>query len=364
MTTADNIGGMERIVCGLAREFAARRWATRIVFPQSEKSARLLSWCRDQGVEAETSSSLLNAVAPHTRQDMLALRRFVRSARPDMVNLHYGDNYISLKDVLAVRLAGRHRCIVTVHHPTPWDETNEQKRRMTGLAARFAHQIVTVSHATQEILIQAGIPARRITLIFNGLRPPDKTPNQTEARARLGLPASAFIVGALAQLVPRKGIGDLIEAAARVPDPRAELRLAIAGDGPERASLEALAAERLKDRAYFLGRVPDVDDFYAACDVFALPSYLEGFGLVYVEAAFHGVPSIGTNVGGCPDAVADKQTGLLVPPGNPSALAHAVQTLRDDPALRHALGRAARTRAHAEFTEAVMADRYQQILSA
>jgi len=135
----------------------------------------------------------------------------------------------------------------------------------------------------------------------------------------------------------------------------------VGGSGPERNVLEGRAAELLGARAIFLGQVPDKLDLYAACDVFALPSHMEGFGLVYVEAAFHGVPSIGARVGGVPDAVIDGETGLLVPVGDPDALANAIGRLRDDPALRARLGEAARARAYAEFTMDRLADRYERI---
>ena len=229
---------------------------------------------------------------------------------------------------------------------------------MTRLAAALSHRVITISRATTTVVREAGVPARKITHIPCGLPVPTHFPTRADARKRLGLPPSAFIVGGLARLVPHKGFPDLIDAAARVPDPRGELLVAIAGDGPERAALESRAANRLKDRCLFLGRVPDVNDFYAACDVFALPSEMEGFGLVYVEAAFHGVPSIGTNVGGIPDAIADGETGVLIPVGDTEALAGAIERLRDRPELRQEMGETARRRAHREFTEQAMADRY------
>lgn len=361
LTTADNIGGMERVVCGLARQFTRRGWPTQTVFPEGGNKDALLAWCAAQGVDAQTSPAVLNAAAEHRRSDMAALRTFVRKTQPDVVNVHYGDNFISLKDVLAIRLAGGCRCIVTVHHPTVWDSGNARKQRMTALAARLAHGVVAVSRATRDVLLAAGVPASKMQIVFNGLQPPAASLSREDARARLHLPPSAFVVGTLARLVSHKGIGELIDAAARVADPKAELLLVVAGEGPERMALESQAAARLKDRVVFLGRVADVDEFYAACDVFCLPSHMEGFGLVYVEAAFHGVPSIGTNVGGIPDAIADGQTGLLVAPGDLDALAQAIQTLRDDPELRRRMGDAARARAEAEFTEVIMAVRYEEI---
>jgi glycosyltransferase involved in cell wall biosynthesis len=363
LPTSNTIGGMERIVLSLAGQFAARHWSVQTVFAQTPDAAALLAWSRDQGIDAEADSAVRDITASHTFADMRALRRLVRARRPHVVNLHYGGSHISIKDVLAVRLAGRHRCVVSLHLPVPWRDAGEQKRRMTRLAAHLCDGLVANSTATRAVLLDAGIPAGKIQIVPCGVRPPTSLPPRADARARMGLPPGTFVIVTHARLVPHKGIADLVEAVTLLPDPLGTLRLMVAGDGPERAALTALAAARLGTRAIFTGHLAETADLYAAADVFALPTRLEGFGLVFVEAAFHGVPSIGTATGGVPDAVRDGETGLLVPPGDIAALAAAIQRLRDDPAMRARLGAAARVRAHAEFTEEAMADRYRYVLS-
>ncbi len=352
---------MERTALSLAREFTKRRWTVRSVFAAGEQSAPLMAWCHDQGVAAETHPAVRHVTSPHTNRDLLALRRLVRESRPRVVNLHYGSNFISYRDIVAVRLAGVQRCVVTVHQPEPWAKTGERKRMLTRIAAQLCNAIIVPSHAMKDILLEAGIPSQKIHVVLNGVRVPDTFPARSEARMRLGLPHDAFVVGTLARLEPHKGIRDLIEGAARVPDPSGQLRVVVAGEGSERPVLQQLATSRLGERALFLGRVRDTADLYAASDVFALPSYLEGFGLVYIEAAFHGVPSIGTNVGGIPDAIVDGETGFLVPPHDPDALSTAISRMRDEPGLRLRLGGAARARAYTDFTETHMADGYEQV---
>jgi glycosyltransferase involved in cell wall biosynthesis len=364
LSTADNIGGMERVICSLARQLVAAHWPIRVVFPQTPKAQPLLEWCRAQHVPAEVSSALVDAAAPHSLRTTLALNSFVRHLAPQTINIHYGDNFISLKDVLAIRLAGRHRCVVTVHHPTSWTRSNERKRLLTRLAAQFAHRVIAVSHATRDILLEAGVPPHKVEVIYSGLAAPGQIPCRADARARLALSPDDFVIGTLARLEPHKGIHDLIEATARTHDPQGKLCLLVGGDGPERERLEQLAKTRLPGRVRFLGRIPSTQDLYSAADIFVLPSYLEGFGLVYVEAAFHGVPSIGTTVGGVPEAIRDGETGLLIAPGNVNELATAIARLQTDPALRMRLGQTARQRAMSEFRDTTMAEKYRKALAA
>ena len=371
------VAGVERTAVDLAREFNARGWAAQLVFAEpvdddlrraearwtaEEERAVLLEWSHNQGVEAETHPALHGAFATIPWKNVLSLRRFVAAHKPDIVNIQCGSNHVALKDVLAVRIAGLSRLVVSIHHPDPWGD-DPRHRVNTGRASRLCDALIVPSRATRDLLLEANVPARKIRIIPSGVPVPTRFPSRADARARLGLSPDAFVVSSLARLVPHKNIGDLIEAAARVPDPDGQLRVVVAGDGPERAALEDLAAARLGPRATFLGRLPDetIPDVYAAADLFCLPSKLEGFGLVYIEAAYHGVPSIGTRVGGVPDVIVDGETGLLVPVGDVPALAAALARLRDDPALRQRLGAAARTRAYAEFTVEHMTDRYAKV---
>lgn len=361
ISTAANIGGMERIVCSLARTIEGCGLPVIALFPQAEDDEPLLRWCADQGVRAVASAAVIDAAGHHRWRDVLSLSRLVRAHQPAVVNLHYGDNFISLKDVLAVRLAGRGKCIVSVHHPTPWTAQNARKRLMTRIASRLAHEITTFSHATAKVLCEAGIPGSRIRVIPCGIAPPEALPDKGSARKRLSIPEDSLVVGFLGRHVPHKRLDLLIEA---LDDPSCRgAQLLVAGDGPARAAWELQANRRLGDRVRFVGSLPTTEDFYASCDVFALPSDLEGFGLVFVEAAFHSVPSVGTLVGGIPDAIADNETGILVPPGDALALRGALVRLLTEQEMRTRMGHAARERALADLTERTMTERFLSTFS-
>jgi glycosyltransferase involved in cell wall biosynthesis len=360
ISTAAGLGGVERIVTVLARELSQRDVPVRAVFPDTEGGRTVVQWAEGEGVTAEVHAAVREVHTRRSAADVIRLARFVRTSRAGVANIHYGVNHISAKDVLAVRLALR-RCVVTVHHAVPF--RSRRTRALTVFAARLANEVVVVSNAVRDLLRDAGVPARRITVIPNGLPVPVDRSTAAELRLRIGVPVHATVIGTLGRLVPEKGVDDLIEAVAGVVIDGDRPYLLIAGDGPARAELERLATDRLGDHVRFLGRVPDADDLYAACDVFALPSHEEGFGLVYIEAALHGIPGVGARVGGVPEAIEDGVTGHLVEPGDRAALTHVLTRLCRDPTARRQLGRAARERALARFSAPVMAARYLEVLA-
>jgi len=368
LSTAANFGGMERVVCGLSRQLVGRGWQTQTLFPLLPDHERFVSWCTTQGVHAGVNPAVLDAAYPHRIEDMFALRRLVRDACPDVVNIHYGSNFISFKDLLALRTAGVPDgvpgIVASVHMSVDWSILGSRKRRMTRLASELCDAVVAVSGAAREILLEAGVRESKLHVIPPGVPIPSRQPDRREARALLGLSPDAFVVASVARLIPRKGIGDLIDALGLLsPNSGHPVELVIAGDGPERQALQERARRHLGSRARFAGFMDDVAPVYAAADVFVLPSYLEGLPLVYVEAAYQGIPSIGADTGDVGEIVRDQETGLLVPPGDPRGLADAIETLRHNPALRRQLGDAARARALAESTEAVMAQRYDALYS-
>lgn len=175
----------------------------------------------------------------------------------------------------------------------------------------------------------------------------------------------------LGRLVSRKGFDTVIQAMPRVRRAVPGARLVVCGDGPDRDRLEGLAESHgLNSAVMFPGYVPEQEkrEYLHACDVFAMPSReeeggnIEGFGIVYLEAAACGKPSIAAETGGVPEAVLHEETGLLVPPDDPDALADAIVKLLKDDELRQRLGRAARRRVEQELNWTSIARRVHGIL--
>ena len=164
---------------------------------------------------------------------------------------------------------------------------------------------------------------------------------------------------AVARLIERKGLGDLIRAMALLE--RGRLQLEIVGGGSDEMVLRALAAELgLAKEVRFLGPLPrtEVARRYRAADLFTLPSSAEAFGNVFAEALASGLPIVGSSIGGIPDLVEHGANGLLVQPGNIEALAGAIRYLADDPELRQQMAQRNRAKAEASLEWSQVTRRY------
>ncbi len=355
----DQIGGVARPVINLSHQLTQRGYVVKTTFPNTNNYSVVQAWAQDQGVASLAAPAEMEENSPSSWRSVKARAAFFRRCEVDVVSLHYGCNFLVLKDILAVRLAGC-RCVASIYSPLPLSVLNEQQRKSTRFAARLCEAVTFLSDWSRRQYEEAGLIRCGMPVIPPGVRVPESSPSRATAREALGLPPSAFVITTHARLVPEKGVAEVIEAAARLADPN--LHLVIAGTGPECKALEQQAKERLAPgQALFLGQVADTGPLYASADVFALATKMESFGIVFAEAALYGVPSIGTTAGAVPETVLDGETGIIVPPSDVAAMAAAIGRLRDDPVLRNRLGEYARARVLSEFTESVMADKFEAL---
>ncbi len=236
---------------------------------------------------------------------------------------------------------------------------------------RAVDGVAAISDAVADALARSGVTRERVTIIPSGVdcesfQPPAPNARQA-ARAALGLAPEDVAVGAVAMLEPRKGHRFLLEAMAlarrRAAEPggalgAARLRGFIAGDGSQRDALAADAKRLgLDDAVRFLGPVDDPLELLRALDIFVMPSVYEGLGVAALEAMACGLPVIASDTGGLREAVEDGRTGMLASPGDAVALAYAIETLAEAPAIRAAMGAAARDRAIEQYGMMAMAQR-------
>ena len=200
-------------------------------------------------------------------------------------------------------------------------------------ALERAQRIIPVSRRLVTILRSLEVPEERIHFIPNGVDPDRfRVRDRAEARAKLGIDKEQKLFVCLAILVPVKGHADLLHAFRTVHETRPETRLALLGDGPLRSALEEQARrDGTQSAVRFVGHVAydRVPDWIAAADSLVLPSLNEGTPLAALEALTSGRPVVGTKVGGIPEVVRDETLGRIVGPGDPDALAVAMQQVLD-----------------------------------
>ena len=218
--------------------------------------------------------------------------------------------------------------------------------RLELLLSRFG-AVVVPSQALARFLAQRGLPASRLHVIPHGIDVPSDAPQ------RVGSDADTATVCVASNLEHEKGVDVLIEACALAKQP---ISLEILGDGAERGRLEKLACERGVD-AWFAGHVEDVRRRLPRYEIFALPSRAENFPVAALEAMAAGLPVVATRVGGVPELVADGETGLVVEPEDPAALAAALDSLAGDDARRRRLGDAGARRVRELYDAERMATR-------
>lgn len=295
-----------------------------------------------------------------------------RGSRIDVVHTHkIGSN---VWGALLSPLMGRP---VFVAHEHTWSYEGNPTRVLLDreLIARRADAFVAVSREDQRRMIEIErVPAAKTRFIPNGIPPfPAPTPGR-DVRAELGIAADAPLVGVVATLRPQKALDVMIRAVPelrrRVPDATV---LLIGGmdsqDSGEEARLRAVAAEvGVGESVRFLGARDDVPDLVAALDLGALSSDFEGSPLSVMEYMEAGKAVVATRVGGLPDLVVDGETGLLVPPRDPSALAAALAELLSDPERRARMGAAGRERRRETFsieaTARQVGELYQELCAA
>ncbi|MSP38870.1 MAG: glycosyltransferase family 1 protein [Deltaproteobacteria bacterium] len=273
------------------------------------------------------------------------LRRLIRLGGFDIVHFH-----TKRAHALALWLPRGPRYVVTRRMDYPearnWYTHCLYNKRVDG--------VVAISQNIAELLIAAGVNPQKIRTITSGI----DVDKFALGRRTIQRTADEIVVGSMGVLEERKGHRFLLEAAAQLKTRGMNLQYRIAGDGAERQSLERLAAELgIADQVRFAGFVTDTAAFFAAIDLFVMPSLFEGLGVAVLEAMAAGKPVIATRVGGLVESVLDGVTGLLVEPKDASRLADAIERIVGDPELALTLGCKGAERARQHYTLEQMARR-------
>ncbi|MFI5123015.1 MAG: glycosyltransferase [Vicinamibacteria bacterium] len=323
------------------RTLCLTRWDDE--FERQEPARELLARLRSAGVR-------VIGLRRRGRFDLWAWRpllRLLRCERIDVLHAHlFGSN------VWASVLGRIARVPVVIAHEHMWAYNGGGLRPLIDreLIARLADTFVAVSQQGRLSMIEVErIPAERVVVVTNGI-PEMAAGDGARIRDELGIPPQAPLVGSVGHLRAEKAYEVLIEAAGELLPERPQLRVLIAGEGPERDSLERLSATLELGAAVTLaGARDDIPDLLAALDVAVCCSDFEGGPLSVMEYMAAGLPVVATRVGGLPELVRDGETGVLVPARDPRALALALAELLDDPVRRRELGAAGRELVRSDY---------------
>lgn len=296
------------------------------------------------------------------------LARLIRRHRIDILHAH---QYTPLTYCAMARLlgAGGFRLVFTEHGRHYPDERRFKRVAVNRLALiPLCDRITAVGHAVAAALTKfEDIPADRIDVIHNGIDPArlaDPDPQQTgeQIRHSLGLAARETVILQVGSLRPVKDHLTALHALAQLRCMNRRAKLLLAGDGPLRDELIHLCHRLdISDLVLFLGSRPDVAALWQAADIGLLTSRSEGVSVALLEGMAAGKPIVATDVGGNPEIVLDQVTGLLAPPGRPTAVAQSLARFIDDPSLRLAMGQCGAQRVAEHFNQARMHNAYRQM---
>jgi sugar transferase (PEP-CTERM/EpsH1 system associated) len=342
-----NIGGLEKVVYDLARLADADRVEVRVLC--LGEFGALAQDFRDKGIRVES----LGVLGKGTIRAVPALARWLRQVRPEVLHTHNPAPH--LIGALAAKWAG---VPVVVHTKHGRNYPGEFRKVWSNrIASWFTDRLVAVSEdaATVSTDIEH-VPADKVSVILNGIDLDQFAPVSNAAATTL----RAIHVGRL--IYPAKDQKTLLRSVRLVVDEVPDFALDLVGDGPHRDMMETLCRELdLQANVRFLGFRSDVHQLLSQSHLFVLSSQQEGLSITLLEAAATGLPIVATRVGGNPEVVADGQTGLLVPPEDPAAMAQAILQLIREPELARQMGRAGRQRVEERFDLRKVVARYEDL---
>ena len=350
-----DVGGAERALAALAARLDRRRWRPSVVCLGPE--GRMAEPLRAAGIDP-----VCLGVKPNRPDRAISdLARALRAERPWLVQ-----SFLFHADVasrLAAPRAGRPWVLggIRVAERRPGKRWHLTLDRLT---SRLSAGSVCVSQGvlrfTRDVL---GVDPERLTVIANGVDPVPIDRAEPLPRAAIGLTPNGSCALFVGRFDVQKGLPILLDAAERVVAGHPDWWLVLVGDGPERPRLERrlTASTRLAEHVRWLGRRDDVPALLKMADALVLPSLFEGMPNVVLEAMAARRAVVATAVEGSEELVVPGETGWLVPPDDPEALARALLEAAADPDLCRRFGAAGRARVGAEFTLDRMCDAYQRL---
>ncbi len=318
---------------------------------------------RDEGATTLTVPMARGINVPADLRSLIRLVGVLSGRRFDII--HVGTPKAALLGSLAAWMTGHRRVVLTVHGRVYENDRGLRRGLLAGLdriACQLAAVVVPVCRELGQRMVSEHIcSAAKVRLVGHGScsgvdlsifsRSQSLDRQGAELRRTLAIGPGATVILYMGRLMVEKGLRELAEAFVELAQHRQNIHLLCVGGADARAPLPELTMRLLEDhpRVHLMDWAVYPAPWYAASDIMVLPSYREGFGLTLIEAAAMGLPTIGSDILGIREAMADGVTGLLVPPRDAQALLKAMRTLVADASLRRRLGQAGRDRVERLF---------------
>ena len=340
-------GGVEQTILTLVRGLDKTKFQHRIVC--TWKGGPVAEALEKEGVEITAVGSFKHPFELKKLRMVLAISR---EFRPQII---HGAVFEGMTMATFAGLFFKKAVVILEETSDPQNRSRKANLLLKAYSWRASAIQAISSNVGQYLEEITGIEHEKIKVIPNGVSIPESDLDEdSSSLEKLLSIQNCLIVGFVGRLYDdHKRVSDLIQTIKILGSKK--VKLLIVGDGNDREKLAHLARDfGIVDQVIFVGYQSDTTQFYSLMDVLVIPSAREGFGLVAVEGMLHSLPVIASRVGGLQDIVLDGETGFLVPPLDPGAIASKIQLLIDNPQLSESMGAKGRTRALENYT----ADRY------
>lgn len=350
------IGGTEQVIRQIVENTDRERFNPSILCIDGKIGAL--------GEQLQSSGQQITAFARKPGFDfslIAELRKHILENDIHVVHCHQYTPYIY---GLFAAITASAKTIFTEHGRFYPDSRKWKRTLVNPILSLATYAITAISKATAQALVDfENFPQNKISVVYNGIADFDQTEsNRTDLLAELGIPESNLIIGTISRLDPIKNQSMILKGFASILRTHPNCSLIIVGDGPIREQLEMEAKSlNIQKNTTFTGFKIDPQRYLRVMDIFLLPSLSEGTSMTLLESMALSKPSIVTNVGGNPEIVEHKKTGLVIPNKDEAKFRDALFALLDDKETRELYGQAARSCYAQTFTVEKMISAYQEI---
>lgn len=349
-----NVGGAGRWLLNFLKNADKTNFNIEVILP---KGSLLAGFIRRTGVHVEELPFLAEKSL-----DLKALKplySYIKSSKPDIVHAH-----ASLTARIAARLAGI-KAIVFTKHCLDNKASVLKKTANRIINSLFCDRIIAISEAVKTSLVENGTPARKVTVIYNGIQPVNKVSEaeKDEFRQKLGINPDDAVVGIVARLEDVKGHRYFLEAASLIKNKMNNVKFIIAGTGSQLANIKMKVKElALVNNVILTGYIDDIEKLFGIFDVNVITSISEALCLSLIEGMSAGLPSVAFETGGIAEVV-DEKCGFLVPAGDTEKLAEAIIKLLNNKELRDKMGIEGKRIANTKFSARIMVNKIENLYS-